>query len=81
MLCGYCRFVDNDACVLNNSNPVIHIIHENLDNSSRVNHSIHKTTTVFFKIKGFLTKGVMQKVKQGWCRKNGALSVPIRWCI
>jgi len=49
MLCGYCRFVDNDACVLNNSNPVIHIIHENLDNSSRVNHSIHKSTTVFLK--------------------------------
>ncbi|OQA04369.1 MAG: hypothetical protein BWY69_00001 [Planctomycetes bacterium ADurb.Bin401] len=47
MLCGYCRFVDNTAFGLNNSNPVIHIIHQNLDNSSRVNHSIHKTTTVF----------------------------------
>ncbi len=47
MLCGYCRFVDNDDFFLNNSNAVIHIIHENLDNSFRVNHSIHKTTAVF----------------------------------
>jgi hypothetical protein len=81
MLCGYCRFVDNAASVLNNSNAVIHIIHENLDNSSRVNHSIHKTTTVFFKIKGFFSKGVMPNLTQGWCWKNGALSTAHKWCI
>ena len=75
ILCGYCRFVDTAAFVLNNSKPVIHIIHENLDNSSRVNHSIHKTTTVFLKLKGFFTKGVMPNFTQGWCRKNGALSI------
>ena len=74
MLCGYCRFVDNAAFVLNNSNAVIHIIHQNLDNSSRVNHSIHKTTTVFLKITSFFSKGVMLIFKQGWCQKNGALS-------
>jgi len=81
MLCGYCRFMDNDACVLNNSKSVIHIIHENLDNSFRVNHSIHKTTTVFLKIKGFFSKGVMQKFTQGWNYKNGALSGAHEWCI
>ncbi len=74
MLCGYCRFVDNDAYRLNNSNPVIHIIHENLDNSFRVNHSIHKSADVFLKIKELFTKGVMPKFKQGCYRKNGALS-------
>jgi hypothetical protein len=66
MLCGYCRFVDNDDFVLNNSKSVIHIIHENLDNSFRVNHSIHKTTTVFFKIKRIFSKGVMPKFMRGW---------------
>jgi hypothetical protein len=49
MLCGYCRFVNNAAFGLNNSNAVIHIIHENLDNSCRVNHSIHKSAAVFLK--------------------------------
>ncbi len=49
MLSGYCRFVDNAAGGLNNSKPVIHIIYQNLDNSSRVNHSIHKSAAVFLK--------------------------------
>ena len=65
MLCGYCRFVNNDACGLNNFKSVIHIIHENLDNSFRVNHSIHKTATVFFKNKRPFLKGGDAKIYAG----------------
>jgi hypothetical protein len=74
MLCVYCRFVNNDAFGLNNSNPVIHIIHQNLDNSSRVNHSIHKSAAVFFKIKRTFSRGVMQKFTKGWNYKSDVLS-------
>jgi hypothetical protein len=65
MLCVYCRFVNNDAFGLNNSNPVIHIIHQNLDNSSRVNHSIHKSAAVFFKIKRTFSRGGDAKIYEG----------------
>jgi hypothetical protein len=53
MFCGYCRFMDNDDYLLNNSKTVIHIIHENLENSFRVYHSIHKIYYCFLNLKRF----------------------------